>query len=179
MGHKTKSPLSVAFANGHLELAELLIVNGADINNQYVYPPILLKAAKHNDVKAVEMLLDNNADVDVSDIEGGTALHYACYYGCEEIVDFLLMNGANKDKKDDRGWTPLHAAADRNRVGVIKLLLEYGADKNIVDNDGNKPIDHCWSDECINLLADEEVDINDVVQRHHRHAKHVKEPEFD
>jgi ankyrin repeat protein len=164
MGHVTKSPLSVAIANGYLELAELLIVNGADINNQYIYPPILLKLAKYNNVKMVKMLLDNNADVDVSDIEGGTALHYACYNGHEEIVNLLLMNGADINCKDDRGWTPLHVAAQRNQVECIKILLEYGADKNIVDNDGETPIDHCWSDECRGLLTDE-IDI--------------KEPEFD
>jgi palmitoyltransferase len=46
------------------------------------------------------------------DYKGGTALHWAAYYGCEYAVNFLLsFKEIDINCSDNEGFTPLHLAA--------------------------------------------------------------------
>lgn len=49
--------------------------------------------------------------VDSTDEEGNTALHFAAASGHEHLVRFLLRKGASVDSWNNYGWTPLMQAA--------------------------------------------------------------------
>lgn len=57
-----------------------------------------------------EFLLRKNADVNIQNKFGYTALHVATLEGHERIVELLLKNGADKNIENDDGLTPMDLA---------------------------------------------------------------------
>ena len=86
----------------------------------------------------VEQLLAAGADVDATNCDGQTALHYAHSTGV--VVEKLLAAGAAVNKPDKRGWTALHYAADRGQNAVVERLLAGGADANATNCDGESAL---------------------------------------
>jgi ankyrin repeat protein len=88
--------------------------------------------------------------VNIQDIEGNTALHYAagCFSGNGEVFvpvfETLCDKGADASIRNDQGETPLHimlATADGTiNKQTISLLLAHGAKINDIDNAGNTPL---------------------------------------
>lgn len=88
----------------------------------------LLAACWQDNKAEIERLLDQGADINTSDKQGGgnTPLSVAAFRGQIEIVKLLLSRGANVNI-----GTPL-AAASRH-LEIARLLLEHGADVNGID----------------------------------------------
>lgn len=79
-------------------------------------------------------------DVNFSDSNGFTALHYAARYGLDELCNILILNNANVNCCNKKNQTPLHLAALNNKTIVIRLLLDNGANVNAIDLSGNTPL---------------------------------------
>jgi len=87
-------------------------------------------------------LLSINQDlVFRKDDAGMTALHYAAFTGCKDVMELLLANKAEVDAKDNTGKTPLHYAADAGHKDVAELLLISQANVNARDNLGITPLE--------------------------------------
>lgn len=80
------------------------------------------------------------ADVNARDLEGRTALFYACMDGEETIVDALIRANADVNLKDKAGETPLHFAARFHRERIAEQLLRAGAAVDPQDTHGNTPL---------------------------------------
>jgi ankyrin repeat protein len=89
------------------------------------------------------LLIDAGANVNASDIEGWTPLHFAAQAQLPKTVEYLLKHGALPDPQDSHGNTPLFRAVStsRGRGDVITLLRNVGADPFIENNNGKSPID--------------------------------------
>ncbi len=83
-----------ASMNGHLEIVELLIEKGADVNDNIIGTTVLMCASLNGHIEIVEFLIDNGADVNVRDSRGSNVLKYASKNGHEEIVRILKDAGA-------------------------------------------------------------------------------------
>jgi ankyrin repeat protein len=57
--------------------------------------------ASSGDEAAIQLLLDNGADIEQRNMWGGRALHVAAYNGHEEVVRLLLDNG--EDMRGNKG----------------------------------------------------------------------------
>lgn len=79
-------------------------------------------------------------DVNFTDTNGSTPLHYAARYGLEELCHILILNRANVNCFNKKHQTPLHLAALNNKTVIICTLLDNGADVNAVDIAGNTPL---------------------------------------
>ncbi|CAK1595983.1 unnamed protein product [Parnassius mnemosyne] len=79
-------------------------------------------------------------DINFSDTNGFTALHYAARFGLEELCKILIHNKADVNCTNRKGQTPLHLAAIYNKTKVISLLLDNGANINAIDVAGNTPL---------------------------------------
>ena len=79
--------------------------------------------------------------VDVSYVNGGTALHYATVSNRIDVIKLLLREGADVNKQDDDKNTPLHWAARYNYTEVARLLIQNRADVNIRNYLNNTPLD--------------------------------------
>ena len=74
------------------------------------------------------------ADIDSTDSDGWTALHYACKEGNPEPVITLLKNGARADIFSNHGYYPIHVAAIDNHIEIIDILARHNADLNVDSN---------------------------------------------
>ena len=136
-----RRPLQIAISIRSLEMTELLLDHGADVNanlllTSYTYSDrsTPLKAAVETGrLDIVQLLLRGGARV--NDLGPGreiSALQMAAAKGKLELVQLLLDAGADVTAPPypDWGETALQAAAGTGNVEVVQLLLSRGADVN-------------------------------------------------
>lgn len=75
-----------------------------------------------------DILLNCKSKIDLSDVNGRTALHRASSRGFEECVSSLLLAKASPLHKDCLGKTALHLASSMGHVSVLKLLIQHCPD---------------------------------------------------
>ena len=123
---------------GNLEIAKLLIDNGAtiDIQNEDK-ETALIQSVFYNNLNMVKYLVENGADVNIQNDVDDTALLYAAYKGYLDIVKYLLNNGANIDYADSENETALINSSFCGYFNIVKLLISYGADVNVKNNNGD------------------------------------------
>ena len=137
IGNNMITPLLSAISIKNLEISEILINKGYNINDttDIKFTPLHF-ASYYNLVKIVKLLLQKNADLTIkTKKEGETPLHLACRKGNFEIVNLLLNNGysniINISKSDNK--TSLHLASTTSSL-CTHTLLKYNADRNVKDN---------------------------------------------
>ncbi|CZR53498.1 uncharacterized protein PAC_03377 [Phialocephala subalpina] len=86
----------------------------------------LPRAIESGDEAAVQMLIENGADLQANPRSEQTALMSAAERGYDKITRLLLDNGANIEASES-GRTALHLAAGAGHLSVVKLLVENGA----------------------------------------------------
>jgi ankyrin repeat protein len=79
---------------------------------------------------AVQKLLERHADVNASQADGATALHWAVFRSDKAIVDLLLHAGANPRAPNREGATPMWLACVNGDASIVAALLDAGADAN-------------------------------------------------
>ena len=132
--------LDYAIAYDRVEIAKLLLENGADpskaprILDDTSEMSVLLKAhgVPPKDINAknqnwpplvyacrgdngehpdeIQSLLALGADINIQNYKGKTGLHYAAKAGFLKVINLLIENGANLDALDNDGETPLFEA---------------------------------------------------------------------
>ena len=119
----------IAAKNGAINLAELLLDKGADIEalSQEYYWTGLHFATKSTHIEMMRWLIEKGANVDAKDCVGRTALHLASSVGNTAAVRLLLENGAKTEIPAYDQMTPLHFASQRDHHNSIELLLKSGA----------------------------------------------------
>lgn len=123
-----RSPLSLAAEAGHVRVMELLLDNGANVDQMDDSGRTSLSWATYSQKGSpVHSLLERKALAEVKDNDGRTPLSWAAQYGNQVGAAFLLAHGANSTEKDKRGLAPVHYARDYGNYGVVGLLLKHGA----------------------------------------------------
>ena len=85
----------------------------------------LLKAAS-GELSALKALLAAGADINSTDDEGDTALHYACRANKLENVKALLAAGANPKATNESARTPLSVAFEYHSAAVVEWMEAEG-----------------------------------------------------
>ncbi len=109
--HNGWTALHVAAHFGHVEIVEVLLENGAEL----------------------EARSENTASQN--------PLHMAIGAGNAGMVELLLARGADPNARLVREWTPLHQAALHGDAEIAKLLLSAGAQANAEAIDRKMPVD--------------------------------------
>jgi ankyrin repeat protein len=112
---------------GRLWLVSVLLVFSLGAAGR---PEPLVEAVRKADQAAVRSLLQRNADVNVAEIDGTTALHWAAYRGDLETAQLLVRAGANVRAANRYGVTPLTLACAKGHAPIVEMLLKAGADPN-------------------------------------------------
>jgi ankyrin repeat protein len=129
------TPLYGAVEGGHMELAQLLIDNGADVHFTRKEGTALHRAAARGHVALATLLLDHGADVNARNSRGGIPLHDAALNSNAAMVTLLISRGAEVNAADEYGYTPLHESARAGKADVVAVLLSHNADaKAMVGN---------------------------------------------
>ncbi len=120
-----------AAMNGDSELAQMLIVAGANVKATTrlgSYTPLYL-ASQQGHGAIIQSLIKAGGDVKAGTPNGTTPLMAAAASGELEAVRVLVENGSDINAKDGvRLQTPLMYAAASNRAAVIAYLTGKGAD---------------------------------------------------
>ncbi|KAF8662211.1 hypothetical protein HU200_056412 [Digitaria exilis] len=129
------SPLHLAAAKGHHEIAALLLENGADVNARNIYgQTALMQACRFGHWEVVQTLLIFRCNVTkVDSLSSRTALHLAAAGGHVKCARLLLAAVAGDgDRFVNRaaggGVTALHLAALHGHVDCVHLLIDEHAD---------------------------------------------------
>ncbi|CAM4761290.1 unnamed protein product [Rotaria magnacalcarata] len=159
------TPLHIAAHYGNLEVAQLLISRGADVNyaaSQNITP--LHVASKWGKENIVRLLLEKGAQIDVKTKDGLTPLHCAARSGHDQVVDLLLENGAPFGAKTKNGLSALHMAAQGDHIDAARILLYYKSTLvDDVSSDYLSPLhvaSHCGNYNVAKLLCERRADVN-------------------
>ena len=120
--------LSVFYVCGdnNLQIAQLFLGYNAKTNVQSGYETTetpLLAACLNGDIRMVELLIFNGADVNLSDLNGYTPLHVACEEGYTEIAQFLIEKNADPFLKDNNGKKPLNLCTNEDARAAIQECI--------------------------------------------------------
>ena len=77
----------------------------------------------------IQALLSKDIDVNDTQIDGMTALHWAAHHNDTKLADVLLDRGANASAENRYGITPLYLACLNGNAKLVRQLLDAGADR--------------------------------------------------
>ena len=122
------TPLHWACNNNNLELAKLLLIKGADVNEKdYSQRTPLHRSCKTSNFEISKLLVSNGADVNAKTSGQQTPLHLSCEKSNFEISHLLVSNGADVNAKDSGQRTPLHFSCANSNYEISHLLVSNGA----------------------------------------------------
>ncbi|KAG8183957.1 hypothetical protein JTE90_005188 [Oedothorax gibbosus] len=160
-------PLRLAIKNGHYQVAEVLLKNGADPNARYFLGSEINLISPLN-TKFLGLLLKYGADPNSKDRTGLTPLMKACRHPQGLLSAQILIkygadvNAMTPERHDNR--TVLHYAVLSGNLDTVKLLLKHGAVvKFSSDYMKPSPLDFSilrGNPEMAKLLIDSGADVN-------------------
>ena len=96
----------------------------------------LLYSAFRGNLEIFNKLMENGADISITNSSGLNALHLAAQGNFPNIIIFLIEKyGFDINSKDNKGNSALHWAVYSNSVQTVDYLIYYNIDINIRDND--------------------------------------------
>lgn len=101
---------------------------------------LLADAAEKMDRSSIRALLKQRVDVNMPQVDGMTALHWATYQDDLEIATLLVRAGASVKAANRYGVTPLSLACTNGDGGMVEMLLKAGADPNTALPGGETPL---------------------------------------
>jgi ankyrin repeat protein len=138
------TPLYLASCEGHKDVCEYLISQGADVNagSEFGFSPLggIISTQTEGGVEIFKLLVDHGADYNI-DFGGYPLLHQAVYScnheSVRDIAEFLISKGVDINAKGYRDKTPLHMVGCRE---LGELLILKGVDIEARDKDGRTPL---------------------------------------
>ena len=127
MQQSREALLKAAEAGDATVIRQLLSGGRADLLNapdSQGFTPLMI-AAGNNHLDAVTALLNADAEIDVQNNDGETALWNAAFYEWPKVVDVLLANGADKTlqgKFHGKHYTPFQFATKFGHEECATLL---------------------------------------------------------
>jgi len=160
------TPLHIAVLYRHPENLEEILKANLDIDaiNTEGYTPLHLAVRRPDNEKAIGHLLQQGADLSITDPTGRNALLVSVGSNQKEYIKLLVSNGIDINSQDNDGNTALHyplsnVLRDKRYLPyskeIVKILLEEGADPHIRNKEAKSPMDlavESGEDELINLL---------------------------
>lgn len=157
------TPLQASARSGHIQMMNLLIDNGADVNLSNLKGNTALHYAAAFNYAATALLINKGADLNAFNQWNENPCFWAAQNNQLEILKLLLDKGAdgligNSDLK-----TPFAMMTDHDNIEGMQILFALGADLNAVDGDGTSPLSLAVENrnlDAIKWLHDQSVDLN-------------------
>jgi ankyrin repeat protein len=140
--HEGQTALHKVTRRDRIGIMHLILKHGPDVNALDNNGSNALHLAKSE--RAVGLLLEHNANINLRNGQGQTALHKTSLHGYPNIIPLILNHGADVDAQDNDGSTPLHLVisnvlpwdAEHDAKQAVGVLLEHGADINLRNHEG-------------------------------------------
>eukprot|EP00919_Chromeraceae_sp_WS-2016_P053877 GHVR01127952.1.p1 GENE.GHVR01127952.1~~GHVR01127952.1.p1 ORF type:complete len:566 (+),score=112.35 GHVR01127952.1:53-1699(+) len=126
---------------GWVRLCDVLIKEGADVNDTRTLNVSPLVASVYNGhMDVIECLIDK-ANVNLKDCDdNSTALHVAAIRQRTDIIERLIHCGARVNDTMIYGVSALHLSSQKGDVKSIQVLIKHNADLNSTDSDGTNAL---------------------------------------
>ena len=165
IGHSQSAFDVATLMKSEAKLIEVFIAEkGVDATVGWGRKTALIHASEQGQMEIVKLLIENNADLNIQDNYGETALMRAAWWGYTEIVKLLLIeNKADLNITDNYGKTALMKAAYKGQTEIIKLLVANNADLNIKASYGETALIYNvmrGQTEIVKLLIENKADLN-------------------
>jgi len=151
--------VSYAAVGYHLEMLELLVKSGADVNevskeSPWAGPLARLAMSfdpvdKKSRLKTISKLLELGANPNVLHAQDMTAIMCAAKLGssegwkaAEDNCEVLIKSGANVNLANTAGETALMLASEAGNIKLVNLLIKSGADVNAVNKVGDSALSY-------------------------------------
>lgn len=147
---KGNTPLHIACEHHRImtPTIDILLKAGADpslVNKHGCTPLLTMLLHRPTTVQIAALALIqkmSEAALNVQDITGNTALHYAIQDEFTTIIDKLLDSGVDVNLKNNYGQTPIYMAIENNDLGSVRKLLAERASIQIKDTGRYTPLDY-------------------------------------
>ncbi|KAH8597815.1 ankyrin repeat-containing domain protein [Bisporella sp. PMI_857] len=121
-----RTAVHISAWRGSVENIEWLMARSGDLSlKDYQGRTVLHHAAMGGTLEMVEMIMqDRRLELsNLEDVDGWTALHWACRSAKNgNVIRFLVEAGADSSKKAKHGWTPENIAIFHNASDLLPLL---------------------------------------------------------
>ncbi|KAL9119073.1 MAG: hypothetical protein Q9187_004374 [Circinaria calcarea] len=133
-----------AALRGDSQAVSLLLAAGADVSIQTDRGARALNAALMScDAQCVQKILKNDYDINYTQVDGCTPLHYSCRYKHSvKTVKAFLDLGADINAKEALGYTPLMIATFNRRTAVAMILIDQQANLDAQARNGECALHH-------------------------------------
>jgi uncharacterized protein len=157
----------------------MLVVSGfsrtpiASTDGASAIDPRLIQAVKNRDADSVRALLKQRVDVNATQGDGATPLHWAAHRDDLVIADLLIRAGARANVADDVGMTPLHVACTNRSGAMVERLLSADANANATLPSGETALMTCaraGDARAVKALLARGADVNAKEHEHHQTA---------
>ena len=117
--------------HGHYKEIEKLFLEGINPDSKDKFGnTLLIISAQNNNKRILKICLRYGAQINMQNIMGNTALHFAKEYGYDDIFEYLIKKGANPEIKNLRG-VPAKCGLYNN--DDKKLFLGEGINKGKIN----------------------------------------------
>ncbi|KAK0757534.1 hypothetical protein N5P37_010261 [Trichoderma harzianum] len=165
-GEEYGTALTAAAFDGIMEMVQLLLDAGADINDENGWA--LQTAAAEGHYEIVQELINRGAEVNActenANFAAGTALQGACESSRSDIVSLLLEKGANPNLGLGTDSPPIVAACQRGEAHILEMLVNAKADLDVFGGyDSSTPLINAAAylpKESLQVLLNAGADIN-------------------
>jgi len=129
--------ISSSGGGGGFSMSQSVSVMKYDSDDEEVQQKDAFYYAKMGDTRQVQQYLQQGADVNDTDAEGRTCLHWATDGGHIALIQYLVGEArAQINSQDSSGCTALHYAAMCEHSECVKYLLDQKTiDVSVTDND--------------------------------------------
>jgi len=134
-----RTPLALALERGHVEVARVLLQQGADAMAPVGAEsrPALLHAVQTGDVRTMNLLLGFGVKPNLADPDGVPVIAHAVARNDESVTRVLLEAGATPDvEAPSSDHSLLEQAVRDGGPNVVSLLISHGADPNALSREG-------------------------------------------
>ncbi len=90
----------------------------------------LVDAVKEGQQETLRLLLKEGVDVNIAQVDGTTALHWAAHRDDLASTQLLIGEGAKVNAANEYGVTALSLACANANAAIVETLLQGGANPN-------------------------------------------------
>ena len=162
-----QTSLYAACIRNHLEIINLLVDFGYDVNHQDNDGKTVLHIAFENHIRDLAQILITqfSAKIEIRDTQNWTPLHTAIDRGYFSYSKELSEKFLHQDVGTEVSWIQLHAACFQDNSQDVQFLLDASTDANHDSSAGYTPLHIAVTKGSIDIvtrLLDQEVNINSV-----------------
>ncbi|KAG8187296.1 hypothetical protein JTE90_011669 [Oedothorax gibbosus] len=135
------TPLLLAMDWHCMDIVQLLIDSGADVECCDMECGLLHYAAKRGNMDLVKLFVRRKLNLNVMTFNKLTPVLIAASHGQKDVVQLLVNHGADLTQYTSDGWNAFHYACRRGWVDIVKSMMNYESfNINVTTDAGETPL---------------------------------------